>query len=946
MADKPCTVIIHYDKAQPPQVAELKKSLENGQLEEKMDALKQVILLMMNGENLNSLLMTIIRFVMPIDDKTIKKLLLLYWEITDKTSADGKLLHEMILVCNALRNDLNHPNEYVRGATLRFLSKLKEAEILEPLLPSIRVNLEYKHAYVRRNGVLALYNVYKNFDHLCPDAPELIYHFLLNEGDAACKRNAFIMLFNCAQDKAVEYLGEVLDQVAGMGDILQLIIVELIKRVFKTNPGDRAKYIKCIFTLLSSTSSAVQYEAAGTLVTLSSAPTAVKAAAHTFVDLLVKESDNNVKMIVLDRLASIKLHHSKILQEMLMDVLRALASPNMEIREKALAMAMDLVSPKNIEEVILVLKKEIQKTQSKELEKAGEYRQILIQAIHTCTMRFPDVAGSVVHILMDFLGDATGGSAADVITFVREVVEMYPDLRPSIITKLLETLNQIKSSKVFRSSLWIIGEYSNTPDEIDAVFTAIREVLGPLPLVTEEQEEEEKQRQEAAAKAKESKPVVSSRPVLNADGTYATQSALISNDTSTPKTEFVPNLRVLLLAGDYFLGTVLAATLVKLVRKSHHLDIDPVTRNMISAEVLLIMTSILRLGQSHIPPNLIDADSQERIIVCIKTILEPSPFTEAIFLKDCRSAFTRLCQEQQRSKPVQKKKKEVNVQADDLIKVRQLSGKKNFGSDEYDDMGDDSDLSKLTSAEEKNEDHKLNRVYQLTGFSDPLYAEAYVVVHQYDILLDIFVLNQTPETLQNLSLELATLGDLKLVERPQNYTLAPHSSRMIKANIKVSSTDTGIIFGNLVYDIAGVSTNDKNCVILNDIHIDIMDYITPATCTELKFRTMWAEFEWENKVAVNTNITDVNEYLAHILKSTNMNCLAPESALSGDCDFLSANLYAKSVFGEDALANLSVEKQPDGKIGGYVRIRSKTQGIALSLGDKITLKQRVQAPGS
>lgn len=55
---------------------------------------------------------------------------------------------------------------------------------------------------------------------------------------------------------------------------------------------------------------------------------------------------------------------------------------------------------------------------------------------------------------------------------------------------------------------------------------------------------------------------------------------------------------------------------------------------------------------------------------------------------------------------------------------------------------------------------------------------------------------------------------------------------------------------------------------------------------------------------------------------------------------MAANLYAKSVFGEDALVNVSVEKQPDGKLSGYIRIRSKTQGIALSLGDKITLKQK------
>lgn len=37
--------------------------------------------------------------------------------------------------------------------------------------------------------------------------------------------------------------------------------------------------------------------------------------------------------------------------------------------------------------------------------------------------------------------------------------------------------------------------------------------------------------------------------------------------------------------------------------------------------------------------------------------------------------------------------------------------------------------------------------------------------------------------------------------------------------------------------------------------------------------------------------------------------------------------------GEDALANLSIEKQ-DGILQGHIRIRSKTQGIALSLGDK------------
>ena len=75
------------------------------------------------------------------------------------------------------------------------------------------------------------------------------------------------------------------------------------------------------------------------------------------------------------------------------------------------------------------------------------------------------------------------------------------------------------------------------------------------------------------------------------------------------------------------------------------------------------------------------------------------------------------------------------------------------------------------------------------------------------------------------------------------------------------------------------------------------------------------------QVAINTSITDVNAFLAHIVASTNMRCLTPPSALHGDCGYLAANLYAKSVFGEDALVNVSAEQQPDGKIGGYIRIR-------------------------
>lgn len=64
----------------------------------------------------------------------------------------------------------------------------------------------------------------------------------------------------------------------------------------------------------------------------------------------------------------------------------------------------------------------------------------------------------------------------------------------------------------------------------------------------------------------------------------------------------------------------------------------------------------------------------------------------------------------------------------------------------------------------------------------------------------MLLVNQTTETLQNLTIEFATLGDLKVVERPSTQNVGPHDFINIQATIKVSSTDTGVIFGNIIYE--------------------------------------------------------------------------------------------------------------------------------------------------
>lgn len=180
------------------------------------------------------------------------------------------------------------------------------------------------------------------------------------------------------------------------------------RQVCRRDPSQKSRFVRVLLSMLQSPSAAVSYEAAWTLVSLSGAPTAIRAvscdkcdssearkgtkivlttfclfcfdcaafheytflhkcvglcvrsfgcreqAATTYAQLLNTQSDNNVKLIVLERLAGLKKHHAKVLQEVLMDILRALSSPNVDICRKTLEVAMDLVSPRNIEEVVQV----------------------------------------------------------------------------------------------------------------------------------------------------------------------------------------------------------------------------------------------------------------------------------------------------------------------------------------------------------------------------------------------------------------------------------------------------------------------------------------------------------------------------------------------------------------------------------------------------------------
>lgn len=64
-----------------------------------------------------------------------------------------------------------------------------------------------------------------------------------------------------------------------------------------------------------------------------------------------------------------------VLDDLTMEILRVLSSPDIDVRKKALNIALEMVSSKNVEEVVMLLKKELSKTIDEQYEKVCRPRR-------------------------------------------------------------------------------------------------------------------------------------------------------------------------------------------------------------------------------------------------------------------------------------------------------------------------------------------------------------------------------------------------------------------------------------------------------------------------------------------------------------------------------------------------------------------------------------------
>ena len=94
----------------------------------------------------------------------------------------------------------------------------------------------------------------------------------------------------------------------------------------------------------------------------------------------------------------------------------------------------------------------------------------------------------------------------------------------------------------------------------------------------------------------------------------------------------------------------------------------------------------------------------------------------------------------------------------------------------------------------------------MTGYSDPIYAEAFVNFNKYNIDLEIFVLNRTDQVLKNICFNFFSIlngsnqnQNLRLMDKLRNPYLMPEESVLLFKTLQYDASKEFKIFSEISY---------------------------------------------------------------------------------------------------------------------------------------------------
>ena len=957
MKEKPC--YLYIDEEPLSSYRDVLKKISSKVIPDKQEALQTVLGSMVNDDNYpEDLMINVIHHLTIVDDIKIKKMLFLFWEVIDKHKPDGTMKDEIILLCNGIRKDLDSPNEYIRGRTLRLLTKLPYKEILENVKAAVFDNIKHVHPYVRSNAIMCVLSFIDNFGvDIVPDSlPDDLKEIILKDTDTATRRNAYVLYSRISPMESLSLTQEIMEnnEISELGDLFALCIVENLRKLNKIFPQKSSNFIHLLLELSVHKSHSVLFEIGSLLLEISSNPNVVSSAVNILCSLLHEERDNNTLIIILKKLYNIKNRHGEILQEQILTFANLInLNYAVELRNLSFKLIDELITESTITQVFDKFMNIFTQLNSvNESEFTIELKSSMLKCMLKNIIKFPKIDKMYILFVLEknitFKKDKL--FVYSQISTIKQLFTVYNKsedensilILNEMLKKIIKLFEEIDQYEIMETCIWILANYSKDVPLLQQSFDLILKNLGDLNFEFLEEELTLEKMDSDIINNDSAKRTVT-KTVILPDGTYGTVTEILDVKEIKKQKEF-KYLREFILETSFYFSANLVSALTNIIFKMNKLKFDKF--KIYYFNTLNIICAILKMNSKLIYK---DPDNTNHIKMCLKFLLsnnntiydEWNSYMQK-YEKQLKLAQDQTKLEQELSNIKSKDFK--NNQPDDFISFRHC---KIYDPDNPDLGEDESDMNLInkqnveindelfnTNSSSRESDNKKRRFVEvLSGTEDPLFVEAEVNIYTYDLSIEFTIKNKSKNALQNVSLQLFVPKEFSIIEKPPIFTLEPNETVHVRSSVKFTKTINAYIFGQISFN---NFKGENSFMHLSGLFIELLSTYK-ENISDLDFRKNWSDYTWEHNVMIVSRKKKFSECVNELIKGLNMTLVSPKTIemINDEFPFMVCNLYAKTKLGENALVNLSVERSKDNKIIGSCFIRSKTKDFMTGLGEKI-----------
>lgn len=216
-------------------------------------------------------------------------------------------------------------------------------------------------------------------------------------------------------------------------------------------------------------------------------------------------------------------------------------------------------------------------------------------------------------------------------------------------------------------------------------------------------------------------------------------------------------------------------------------------------------------------------------------------------------------------------------------------------------------------------------VKQLSGYTDPLYVEAFVNFTRLKISVELLIINTTSHMITNIIPEFTVSSNIS-GDRSYGFNLDKQSMIKKEYSFKVNEVVNGFLTGYMQFSIG---KNMNMSISLGEIQFKVNEYLLEKNISQDDFKGSWLTLEWENSYTSRFRSSLSIDKVFDRIKS-DLKCSIIDQIQYLHQNFIVANLCCTTLLAEDILLNLKISKEKSAFVVDC-RMRSASEQIVKSL---------------